>query len=241
MVNKDAFKAGKVLAIDTAMNGCSVAIYDSESDQCHYTSRQMSRGQAEALAPMIAQTIEMAGADKREIGLVAVTTGPGAFTGLRVGLSTARVFALALGVPVAGMTTLEILARQCLEAGSNDNNKNLLILIETRRNDYYGQLFSSKGNSISEPFAAGAGLISQRLDGPACIGGDGAERFIREADQEFAKGLTMLDINLVDPCVLARSAYRLWLEGRADINPEPLYIREADVSCPKKPVRLVNF
>ena len=98
-----------VLAIDTALDGCAVAIVRDETTLASI-SEPMQRGQAERLAPMAREAVEAAGVRLAEIDRIAVTTGPGSFTGVRVGLSFARALALALGIPCVGVSTLEALA-----------------------------------------------------------------------------------------------------------------------------------
>jgi tRNA threonylcarbamoyladenosine biosynthesis protein TsaB len=97
-----------VLAIDTALNACSVALVEGERVLAQ-ASEPMQRGHAER--------IEQAGVEANAINRIVVTTGPGSFTGVRVGLAFARAMALALGVPCIGISTLEALAR---EQGAGD-------------------------------------------------------------------------------------------------------------------------
>ncbi len=104
-----------VLAIDSALDACSVAIVRDGRTAAH-VSEQMTRGQAERLAPMVREAAERAGVMFEQIDRVAVTTGPGSFTGVRVGLSFARALALSLDKPCIGVSTLEALA---LEAGED--------------------------------------------------------------------------------------------------------------------------
>jgi tRNA threonylcarbamoyladenosine biosynthesis protein TsaB len=98
----------RVLAIDTALNGCSVAITD-DTAVLACLSEPMPRGQAERLAPMVDEALRAAGLSPAQLDRVAVTRGPGSFTGLRSGLAFARSFALALGVDCVGLDTLEAL------------------------------------------------------------------------------------------------------------------------------------
>jgi tRNA threonylcarbamoyladenosine biosynthesis protein TsaB len=98
-----------VLALDTALDGCSVAIADGEIVRA-WRDETMTRGQAERLAPMVRETLEAAGIRFSELDRVAVTTGPGSFTGVRVGLSFARALALSLNKSCLGVSTLEALA-----------------------------------------------------------------------------------------------------------------------------------
>lgn len=106
----------KLIAIDTALKACSVAVLDGDK-VCAVISEAMERGHAEAVAPMVAAAIAQSGLNFSELERVAVTTGPGSFTGLRVGLAFARPLALALEVDCVGVSTLEALALEDGEAG----------------------------------------------------------------------------------------------------------------------------
>ena len=101
----------RVLAIDTALEACSVAVLDTERAELRaHESLSMQRGHAEALMPMVARVLDRAQLDFSAIDRVAVTTGPGSFTGLRVGIAAARGIALAAGKPAIGLTTLAAFA-----------------------------------------------------------------------------------------------------------------------------------
>ena len=92
-----------VLAFDCAISGLAVAVV--RDGVCLAQCREEGRGQAATLLPAIARVLQEAGVDRRALSLIAVTVGPGSFTGVRVGLAAARGLALALGVPLAGVTT----------------------------------------------------------------------------------------------------------------------------------------
>jgi tRNA threonylcarbamoyladenosine biosynthesis protein TsaB len=104
-----------VLAIDTALNACSVVLIEGDR-VLSALSEPMQRGHAERIAPMVQEVQALAGAAFSAIDRIVVTTGPGSFTGVRVGLAFARAMALALDVPCVGISTLEALA---LERGEN--------------------------------------------------------------------------------------------------------------------------
>ena len=99
----------KVLAFDTALGACSVAAW-SEGEILAARHQRLERGHAEALMPMVEAVRAEAGLAYDEFDLIAVTVGPGTFTGLRIGLAAARGLALASGVALVGLTTLEVVA-----------------------------------------------------------------------------------------------------------------------------------
>src|SRR5688500_19241349 len=97
----------RVLAIDTALAVCAAAVLDTERPALQAReSVPMVRGHAEALMPMVARVMDAAQLEFAELDRIAVTTGPGSFTGLRVGIAAARGIALAAGKPTVGLSTL---------------------------------------------------------------------------------------------------------------------------------------
>src|ERR1700716_1556841 len=96
-----------ILAIDTALDACAACVLDTGAGEpIAQESQAMKRGHAEALMPLIARVIKISGIAFASLDRIAVTTGPGSFTGLRVGLSAARGIGLAADKPVVGLTTL---------------------------------------------------------------------------------------------------------------------------------------
>ncbi|MBF0251010.1 MAG: tRNA (adenosine(37)-N6)-threonylcarbamoyltransferase complex dimerization subunit type 1 TsaB, partial [Alphaproteobacteria bacterium] len=158
-----AMSDGKLtlLALDSATTGCSVCVWRG-GDILAHDMREMARGQAEVLLPMTAQALIEADVAPEDIDAVAVTRGPGAFTGLRIALSAARAFALARAIPCIGVTTLEAVARAVPDAERDE--RVILAAVESKRDDIYAQLFSPAGDELSEPLAADgaalAGLFS---------------------------------------------------------------------------------
>src|ERR1700710_1431126 len=100
----------RLLAIDTALAACAAAVCDTESGILAIESEPMARGHAEAIMPMIARVMAKAQIGFDKLDRIAVTVGPGSFTGLRVGVSAARGIALASGKPAIGLSTLAALA-----------------------------------------------------------------------------------------------------------------------------------
>jgi tRNA threonylcarbamoyladenosine biosynthesis protein TsaB len=102
-----------ILAVDTALGACSAALV-AEGKTLAHEHREMARGHAEALAPMVEALMRGAGVPLASLDRIAVTTGPGTFTGQRVGLAFARALGLGLKRPVIGVTTLDAMAQEAL-------------------------------------------------------------------------------------------------------------------------------
>lgn len=139
----------RVLAIDTALEACSVAVLDTErADLRAHESLPMQRGHAEALMPLIARVLDRVQLDFSAIDRVAVTTGPGSFTGLRVGIAAARGIALAAGKPAIGLTTLAAFAAPFIAA---DDTLPVVAAIDARHDQVYLQVFGPGGRTLVAP------------------------------------------------------------------------------------------
>jgi len=136
----------RILAIDTALGACSVAVLDTHAvANSVHESAPMERGHAEALMPMVARTMNRAALNFAALDRIAVTTGPGSFTGLRVGIAAARGIALAAGKPAVGLTTLAAYAAPLVAA--NDVLP-VVAAIDARHDQVYLQVFGPGGRSI---------------------------------------------------------------------------------------------
>src|SRR5215472_18944160 len=138
-----------ILAIDTALDACAAAVLDSgTSNVIAIESQAMKRGHAEALMPLIARVMKQSALPFAALDRIAVTTGPGSFTGLRVGLSAARGIGLATGKPVVGLTTLSAYAAPVVsEAGEQP----VISAIDARHDHVYLQVVSGDGSSLVRP------------------------------------------------------------------------------------------
>jgi tRNA threonylcarbamoyladenosine biosynthesis protein TsaB len=138
-----------VLAIDTALAACSAAVLDSEQNAIlARESIAMSRGHAEALMPLVARVLDRATLAFSAIDRVAVTTGPGSFTGLRVGIAAARGLGLAGGKPAIGLSTLSAYAAPFIAA---DDSVPVAAAIDARHDHVYLQVFGPGGHSVFGP------------------------------------------------------------------------------------------
>jgi len=141
-----------ILAIDTALDACSAAVLDTRASRTIATeSQSMKRGHAEALMPQIGRVMKESGLPFAALDRVAVTTGPGSFTGLRVGLSAARGIGLAADKPVVGLTTLSAYAAPIV---SENGEHPILVAIDARHDQVYFQVVSANGSSLIRPKVA---------------------------------------------------------------------------------------
>jgi tRNA threonylcarbamoyl adenosine modification protein YeaZ len=144
-----------ILAIDTALSACSVAVFDTENDRVLAgDSQPMVRGHAEALIPLVKRMMAAAGVAFAQLDRIAVTVGPGSFTGLRVGISAARGMALASGKPAIGLSTLAAFAAPHV-AGANDAV--IAAAIDAAHGNVYVQVFGRAGRTLLGPRAAPIG------------------------------------------------------------------------------------
>lgn len=209
-----------ILALDTSMAACSVCVYDAGSG-IKLASRHefMDRGQAEALAPMVQDTMALAGVAFKDLARIAVTTGPGTFTGVRIGLAMARGLGVALSIPMTGINSLAAIA-------CNDTAGDLpiVVAVDARANEIYFAAFDQSGHEITAPciiaLADAQKLMPNR---PVRILGTAAELLLDNTDKQHVRG---------DAGDLPVAANFVKLAARipaSAVPPEPLYLRPPDV------------
>jgi len=214
----------RVLAIDTALEACAVAVLDTERAGA-VTSRSlpMARGHAEALMPLIAAVMSAAGVEFADLDRIAVTVGPGSFTGLRVGVAAARGIALAAGKPAVGVTTLAALAAPFFDA---DETKALLAVIDARHASVYMQLFGPGGRSLIAPrLASVRDAIRAAMASPTRIVGNAAQLVEAAWPDNERRPLAVNPVRAPDIVWVARLGAAVAEDG-APVK--PLYLREAD-------------
>jgi tRNA threonylcarbamoyladenosine biosynthesis protein TsaB len=163
-----------ILAIDTALDACAAGILDTDAGKMiAHETLPMKRGHAEALMPLIARVMKASGIAFASLDRIAVTTGPGSFTGLRVGLSAARGIALAAGKPAVGVTTLTAYAAPVV---SESGEHPVISAIDARHGHVYFQVVSGNGSSLVRPQLVS---VEEALDasgfGAAYLVGNAAE------------------------------------------------------------------
>lgn len=229
-----------ILALDTAMAGCAVGVYNPQLHKALSSiERPMTTGQAEHLVPMIEEALDQAGVKYADLGALAVTRGPGAFTGLRIGLSTARALALALDIPAIGVETFSAIletAREKIEIAAPG-----AIIMETKRTDYYAAQFDRIGK-IKD---GGASLSLEKLlnamenNASKLLIGDAINRFLEEAkDKGRSDYDSLLEIKMCSPASVARCALNKTqpLPATESLDVDPLYLRAPDVTPPKRAI-----
>src|SRR5207247_9365627 len=141
-----------ILAIDTALDACAAGVLDTDAGKLiAQESQAMKRGHAEALMPLIARVMKESGVAFSSLDRIAVTTGPGSFTGLRVGLSAARGIGLAASKPVVGLTTLTAYAAPVVAENSGHP---IVSAIDARHDHVYFQIVGGDGSSLIRPQVA---------------------------------------------------------------------------------------
>jgi tRNA threonylcarbamoyladenosine biosynthesis protein TsaB len=162
----------RVLAIDTALAACAAAVLDTDHGIVASEALPMVRGHAESLIPLIARVMKRSDMTIRDLGRIAVTTGPGSFTGVRVGLAAARGFGVATGVPVVGVSTLSVYAAPYL---AGNGNSPVVAAIDARHGHVFLQVFGPGGHTIVSPrLARLSEAVAAAAGAPACLVGSAA-------------------------------------------------------------------
>lgn len=129
----------RVLALDTATSACTVAVTDGENVLAELTL-QVPRAHSTRLMPLVAQALEESGLERSQLDLVAAGTGPGSFTGLRIGLATAKGVAFTLDKPCVGVCTLKAMAY-----GTGAQEGLVVSLLDAKRGEVYAGIYAAGG------------------------------------------------------------------------------------------------
>ena len=223
----------RVLAIDTALEACSVAVFDIERGGITASETlPMARGHAEAVMPLIARVMDLAGAEFADLDRVAVTTGPGSFTGLRVGISAARGIALAAGKPAIGLSTLAAFAAPLI---AEDDSTHVVAAIDARHDQVYLQVFGIGGRTLVGPRIATLREAARAaITAPARIVGSAANQVAAAWPRGTEPPLSVEHLSAPDIGWIARLGAAA-AEGYGP--PKPLYLRAPDAQ-PQEAARL---
>ena len=226
----------KILSFDTTLETCSVAVTDGGACLAHRAER-LGRGHAEALLPMIGTVMADAGINYSSLDVVAVTIGPGTFTGQRIGLAAARGIGLAQDIPVQGVTTLSAIAYGLSVDGLVNAGEDRLVALDARRGEIYVQSFPEPliwPHIITEPAAVPVADVGHHIPkGPCVIAGTGVQ-LVEENCTEPSAGIRYLTTpNEADALhVAALAAQTIAVNGLPTTPPAPLYLRGPDAKLP---------
>ena len=231
----------RALAIDTSTETAGVALCDgarcvARTPVCLETFASSEPGRhGETLLGLVEGVLQKAGWKKRELELVACCVGPGSFTGVRVGVATAKGVALALGLPIVGIGSLEAMARAYFaRGGATCADEGVVALLDARKGEVFWAAYASTGELLGGPAHLAAAEIAdvvRRVPRPKIIY---VGEVARRLPIEQASIMTGAETDRPDPVVIARMAIEaLVRRGPDDLDAlEPAYVRPPDITLP---------
>lgn len=206
-----------ILSIDTALRTCGIGVMRA-GDPVFSKTELMPRGQDQALAVAVQDGLKDAGVIVSDISAIAVTTGPGSFTGIRIGMAFARGMASVLKVPLIGMTTSDVLARQTSEQG------NIAVVIKIKHDAYVAQIFN-QGVAQTQLTAVDQITLKELLQNHLI-------KTVITHSEQLNELLEMpCHTCIPDPAVMLKVASEQYDKCNDNISVvRPVYIRQADVT-----------
>jgi tRNA threonylcarbamoyladenosine biosynthesis protein TsaB len=229
----------KILAFDSCFGAVSAAVrwqtLLGEWAQQEAIEVQ-SGGNAERLFQVIAQVLEASALDLQDIDRIAVTLGPGTFTGLRVGVGAARGLALATGKPVVGLSSLAATAAQARRLSPGLNAQSLVVAMDARRDAHYVQLFGPDGTQLTDAGLFGAAAAALHISGIMIA--DSRIHIVGSGAEPVANALRALDRDahaLLTDVQPHAGALALLAPQLAPLSAlAPIYLRQPDAKEPAK-------
>lgn len=218
----------KLLAIDTSNTVSSIALLDGNTLAYQYHDTMPSK-QAEHLFPLIESAFRTTGYNYQALDAIAVTVGPGSFTGIRIGLAAARGIALATKLPVIGVTALEAAAWVAQQDASYKAGTPVLAALDARRNEVYAQVFLSPLQPISGAVLIAYGEVLPLLPAKEIfLTGSGADLVAPILQQHSVPHTKGADTSPCDAVGVAHVAALKFPGQNPNIVPSPFYIRKPD-------------
>jgi tRNA threonylcarbamoyladenosine biosynthesis protein TsaB len=220
----------RLLAIDTAAEACSVGVVAGDNPVIR--SEIVGRGHAEILMGLVEEAMAEAGLGFTDLDRIAVTVGPGSFTGLRVGIAAARGFALVTGKQAVGVGALAVHAEHArLLYGPHV----VLAVLAAGRGELYGALYSADGTEIEPPQVASAQVLAAKVKGGAMIAGSGSDLVVAALPMDVTVHVAHRDAS-VDVAALCKLAAA---SPQPTSSPRPLYLRPPDAK-PQSAARIAH-
>lgn len=230
----------RILALDTTMGACSAALLGQEGIIA-FRHRILARGHAEAVTPMIAEIFAEAKTSMEDVDRIGVTLGPGTFTGVRVGIASARALAIGTDTPIGAVSSLQAIAANAVENLSQEDETNtpIAVISDARRSEVYFQLFDSQAKAVTEPAVLAPERVADHLSANSkanqhmVLIGTGTGIMKSKLDQ---RGIVHRSLEGVSPFPDARCVAKLVsnLPKTALGVPSPLYLRAPDAKLPTK-------
>ncbi len=216
----------RLLAFETAGSGCSAGCFDDGVPLALERRTEAATSPAELLVPMLGAVLARAGWRMTDPEALAVTVGPGSFTGIRTGLAAARGFALVHHLPVWPVTSLAVRAAMVVETEAA-RGLPIAVVLDARRGHLFLQRFDAGGLPLDGPRMVTPERAAARLQGPHLMIGDGVPAALRHLD---AKAMRFEDA-VPDAAAVARAAEAMRRRGEVPVagtDLVPLYLREPD-------------
>lgn len=220
----------KILAIDTSSSVCSTALLENENiiDENNLDN---VRTHSENLMPLVKELLERNQLGLKNINLIAVTVGPGSFTGIRIGIATIKPMAEVFNIPIAGVTSLETLAR------NDESKKNKIVLIDAKNNQVYAGVFDKDYNLLEDYIADDINVVIRKFskyEDSVIIGDAGILH--KELLMDNIKNIEFSDSNKQSAVSTGRIGYKKFLDK--DLKDAdtvlPTYLRKSQAERMKK-------
>jgi len=224
-----------ILHIETSTNVCSVAL--SEDTTCLFsTSNADGMNHAALLSVFIAKALEVLKPTGKKLDAVAVSSGPGSYTGLRIGVSTAKGLCYGYGIPLIAVSTLEVLTFQALNGVTDKENALFCPMIDARRMEVYAAFYNNNGviqREISADIITSDSYAEVLTIQPVYFFGNGADKCkntLIHPNARFLDHLVPLAENMIP------FAERAYTEKQFVDTAyfEPFYLKEFQTTAPKK-------
>ncbi len=221
-----------VQGFDTSTPAVSVALHDGERVVSTAFAVD-ARRHSELLAPMIAKVMADAGVARGDLSAVAVGVGPGPYTGLRVGVVTARVLGSVLGLPICGVCSLDVIAVAARGASTADPGREFLVATDARRKEVYWARYDAAGCRVAGPAVGQASSIPGAAD--LAVAGAGGQLY----PEAFGEVIGPVYPDAGALCGIVARAQGEPPPGQPPLLPaEPLYLRRPDAREPGPPKRV---
>lgn len=223
-----------ILALDTCFGACSVAVHSRDREAVHeFELRQTAH--AEALMPMVERVMAQAQLAFSSLERIAVTTGPGSFTGMRIGVAAARALSLATGAPVLGFSTLDVMAQTALfnhdETGSGTRlPARMLVAVDARKDQVYAQVFNGDHSWTAAQVLSPEEAAALIPDEPVALVGSGAAMVAAHVEANRNDVLVLypdLQPSAVSLVMMARRSAASMVPFKSS-EIRPLYLRPPD-------------